>query len=412
MTIGPTLSLADASARTWDAVAVGAGPAGAIAARELARRGRSVLLVDRASFPRNKVCGACLNVRALAALAAVDLGELVERLGAVPLVGLHLAAEKTSARIRLPGGAALTRAALDAALIEAAIQAGVEFLPRADARLGDCMPQERLLTLSRDGKSTTIAGRIIFAADGLAGGFSRRQASGQAVVASNSYIGTAMLVDTGPSFYTPGTIFMACGTGGYIGLVRVEEGRLNVAAAFGPGILQCAGDAGSFVSQILEEAGFPSVPGLIGSAWRGTPFLTRRLKKPALERVLVIGDAAGYVEPFTGEGIASAFESALGAVPFAIQATSAWSPALAREWIRRYRQLIGCRQWTCRVARQALRHRGIVRHILAALSRAPALAAPVIYALNRIPACLTPRGTSGASPAERRSARIGSWQPW
>ena len=64
MTIGPTLSLADASARTWDAVVVGAGPAGAVAARELARRGTTVLLVDRASFPRNKVCGACLNVRA------------------------------------------------------------------------------------------------------------------------------------------------------------------------------------------------------------------------------------------------------------------------------------------------------------------------------------------------------------
>ncbi|HLN30193.1 MAG TPA: FAD-dependent monooxygenase [Gemmataceae bacterium] len=402
MTIGPTLSLADASARTWDAVVVGAGPAGAVAARELARRGTTVLLVDRASFPRNKVCGACLNVRALAALAAVGLGDLVERLGAVRLVGLHLAAEKTSARIRLPGGAALTRAALDAALVEAAIQAGAEFLPRADARLGDCTAQERLITLSRDGKSTTVAGRIILAADGLAGGFLRRQAGGHAIVTSDSYIGTAILVDEAPSFYAPGNIFMACRTGGYVGLVRVEAGRLNVAAAFGPDTLRRAGEAGLLVEDILEEAGFPHVPGLVGPVWHGTPLLTRRLTKPALERVLVIGDAAGYVEPFTGEGIAWALESALGAVPVAVRGCMAWSPALAREWTRRYRRLIGSRQWTCRMARQALRHRGIVRSILAALSRAPALAAPVIYALNRIPA----KDRHAPPPPDRSAGRF------
>src|SRR5262249_23647918 len=60
MTLAATLDLMTTSERRWDAVVVGAGPAGALAARELARLGAAVLLVDRATFPRWKVCGCCL----------------------------------------------------------------------------------------------------------------------------------------------------------------------------------------------------------------------------------------------------------------------------------------------------------------------------------------------------------------
>ena len=67
---------------TWDAVVVGAGPAGAVAARELARRGHRVLLAERAKFPRGKVCGCCLNEHTLSALAAAGLGDLPARLDA------------------------------------------------------------------------------------------------------------------------------------------------------------------------------------------------------------------------------------------------------------------------------------------------------------------------------------------
>src|SRR5690349_12609429 len=111
--IAPTLALEDAPRRTWDVLVVGAGPAGSEAALGLARRGLSVLLVDQAAFPRWKVCGCCLNGRALALLARAGLGELPARLGAVPLTHIDLRSTGRAAQLRLSGGAALSRTALD-----------------------------------------------------------------------------------------------------------------------------------------------------------------------------------------------------------------------------------------------------------------------------------------------------------
>ena len=67
----------DMGERLWDVAVVGAGPAGAMVALELSRRGCAVLLLERQRFPRWKVCGACLNGAAQAALAHAGLGGLV-----------------------------------------------------------------------------------------------------------------------------------------------------------------------------------------------------------------------------------------------------------------------------------------------------------------------------------------------
>ena len=90
MNLAATILPKAATHRLWDAIVVGAGPAGAMAARELARTGISVLLVDRARFPRYKVCGGCLNPRALRLLRKAGLGGLMARLGAVPLTKLRV----------------------------------------------------------------------------------------------------------------------------------------------------------------------------------------------------------------------------------------------------------------------------------------------------------------------------------
>src|SRR5262249_20439552 len=129
MMLAATLPLHEAARRPWGAVVVGAGPAGSLAARELARRDVSVLLVDQADFPRWKVCGCCLNGRALAILDAVGLGTLTRDCGARPLSHLRLAVVGRSALLPLSGSEALSREAFDTALVQAALAAGAHFLP-------------------------------------------------------------------------------------------------------------------------------------------------------------------------------------------------------------------------------------------------------------------------------------------
>ena len=74
----------------FDALVIGAGPAGSVTARELARRGCRVLLVDKAHFPRAKVCGCCLNGAAAATLERLGLAHVVA--DAVPLNRVTVAA--------------------------------------------------------------------------------------------------------------------------------------------------------------------------------------------------------------------------------------------------------------------------------------------------------------------------------
>ena len=146
MSLEPTLASEQAAGRLWDAVVVGAGPAGSMATRELARRGAAVLLVDRAQFPRgHKVCGGCLNPRSLKLLQKASLGGLMDRLGALPLTNLRLAAGGSYADISLPTGAGVLRESLDAALVREAISAGAALPSCAAATLQARRLSDRLL---------------------------------------------------------------------------------------------------------------------------------------------------------------------------------------------------------------------------------------------------------------------------
>src|SRR5262249_42416662 len=158
---------AEAAACPWDDVVVGAGPAGAIATHELARWGLRVLLIDKAVFPRWKVCGCCLNGRALALLKAAGMDGLVNRLGAVPLRRMWLAARGRQACLSLPESVALSREVFDAALVTAAVSAGAAFLPATLGTLGPVTAQKRRVFLRQGGRRVEIAARLVLAADGL-----------------------------------------------------------------------------------------------------------------------------------------------------------------------------------------------------------------------------------------------------
>jgi flavin-dependent dehydrogenase len=388
MTIAPTLTLAEAARRPWQVVVVGAGPAGALAARELARLGRAVLLVDRAAFPRWKVCGCCLNGRALATLAAVGLADLPRRLGAVTLESVLVAARDCQARLRLPGGAALSREAFDGALVRSAIGAGAAFLPQTRAALGPVVASGREIVLAHDGTTAAVMAALVLAADGLGGRFLAGAADAPSAVSSR--VGAGTMIDDAPDDFASGCVHMACGTGGYVGLVRLEDGRLDVAAAFDRDAVRRAGGPGEAAVRILRDVGLPAVPSLTRLPWRGTPPLTRTASRLACERVLVLGNAAGYVEPCTGEGIAWALASAVAVAPLADRAARQWHPSAVRRWAALHRRLVSGRQMTCRVVAAALRHPRLTRAAIRVLGRLPGLAVPVIDRLNAPPTF--PRG--------------------
>ncbi len=90
--ISATLDCLDAARQLWDVVIIGAGPTGSLAARLLAQSGANVLLVDRLSFPRWKVCGCCLNGRAVSVLEQAGVLEDVRGAGAVSLTAFELRA--------------------------------------------------------------------------------------------------------------------------------------------------------------------------------------------------------------------------------------------------------------------------------------------------------------------------------
>jgi flavin-dependent dehydrogenase len=381
MTIAATLSLEEAAVRLWDVLVIGAGPAGALTAREIARRGHAVLLVDRSAFPRWKVCGCCLNASALSTLAQIGLGSLTTDCHGVPLTQFRLASRSRSVSLPLPEGVALSREAFDSALIQSAIAAGAEFLPETYATLANIATDVRMLYLRQGSRELLAGGRILVAADGLSGRLLTGEPGIYRLTVHNSRIGVGAMVSDAPDWYEPATIYMACGLAGYVGLVRLENGTLDVAAALDRLAMQNAGGPAVLVSQMLAEAGWPSLPSLESLSWRGTPALTRRPSRVAAERLFIVGDSAGYVEPFTGEGMAWALAGATALGPLAAEATVSWTERHAARWRSTYHQIVGDRR-ASRTAAAILRHPMLTWGVIGILERFPSLGQPVIRRLN------------------------------
>ena len=368
----------------WDAIVIGAGPGGALAALLLSRTHLRVLLVERRRFPRPKVCGGCLNGRAIASLARAGIAGRVRALGAPRVDGMRLHHRGRSASISLPPGLAVSRHALDEALAGAAADAGCEVLTETTAVVMPAGGDPRGSTwhgvaLQRgDGRAQIARARAVVVADGLGHSSLRDWPSFKSRVSAASRIGIGGEGRPGAVDLEPGVITMGVARHGYAGAVEVESGRVNVAAAVDPEFLKASGGPAAAVDAIFRDAGVPTSGALDAVDWTGTMPLTRNLASPAAPGLFVIGDAAGYVEPFTGEGMAWAFAGAEAVVPFVARAVESPGVAVERGWGREYARTIGREQRWCRLIAAGLRRPALVMPLVALLRRHPGLAAPVL----------------------------------
>lgn len=288
-----------------DVAIVGGGPSGAWAARSLARRGARVRLFDP-SHPREKPCGGGVTGRAVALVAgAIDVGAL----RAVAIDAARFAGDVTSAPVRVglaahgpsPESAliVISRAALDRALVDSAVRAGVEHVPsrvrdvRVDARgahlcVGDTWIRADAV-IGADGANSLVRRRL-----------SRPFARGDLSVAAGFYVHGArstaidIAFSTSPAGYLwsfPRHDHLAVGACG-----QADECSSESMRALTRTWLDATGLGGG---ARLERYAWPIPAWPAGGA--GAPI--------AGPRWLLVGDAAGLVDPITREGIYFALES-------------------------------------------------------------------------------------------------------
>lgn len=361
----------------WDVAVIGAGPAGSAAALRCAQQGLRVLLVDKAFFPRNKVCGCCLSARAVQELKQIAPSLRMD-CEIQPVRQLRLFAGARQATLHLAGGGVISREVLDHQLVQAAAAQGVAFLPGFTATVGAVQDGARLVTLASPQAQHTIHARLVLVTDGLAGQALSSQIAPPRIVRTAARIGLGAVLEDHASFFQPETIYMACARQGYAGIVRLEDSRLNVAAAVDPAALRVASDPAHVIAGILNESGVLVPQALFQTPWRGIGPLNSWRQDVAGERLFILGDAAGYGEPFTGEGMAWALRAGRWVAPLAAQAAARWSPDHAAAWRTLYRHKVQKHQRVNRLAAWMLRSPFWTRLALNGLSALPAVSRPLV----------------------------------
>lgn len=385
--------MTDAAAEFADCAIIGGGPAGAACAIALkqhdAKNERRVILLERDSFPRYKVCGCCFNGAGASVLKSLRCEHILSDSNAVPLTKWHAQFSGKSVFANLPTGWALSRNTLDSALLEVARQAGVEVLQPAVAKLLHATEKSAEIEVSSaDGKPFRLRANMGIIATGLAGVAAEKWLPWKQ--APSGPIGAGAAFESSSQDYVAGTIYMACSKYGYAGIVRLENDWLDVAAAlYDPAGEQRSLPLGQRISKIILESGMPPIPELSregGSAiqWKGTPLLHRQ-RVVAAKSVMAVGDAAGYVEPFTGEGMAWALRTAkIAADSIARQlwSGSKSSEMACAEYATKYRSNLQHRKLPCRFLSSTLSHDLGRRLIFNSLSYFPWLTRPFIKTIN------------------------------
>ncbi len=367
----------DAEGSRWDVIVIGAGVAGAAAAAAIADRAPQsrVLLLERAQWPRAKVCGCCLNRAGVAMLDELGVGPVL-RATAAPLHAVAVRARGAQVTIAHPGGMAIERSVLDRCLVEHAKARGVEFRSGSAARVTGCHAGIWRVRVCASAGSIEHSARAVLVADGLAGSSLDERAAFGSEVAPSAWMGVGGLIHERAWLerVPAGTVQMHLGRSGYVGLVRVKGDCVVIASAIDPRAIKRSGGLISAVQAILRPA-FGDVDVPTATALKGTALLTRRRSLLAEGSLLVIGDAAGYVEPFTGEGMTWALAGAVHSAEQVAKllAGSLTPDAAAAQWTIWHRANIASRQRTCGWVRALLRRPMLAQRVVRCAGTVPML---------------------------------------
>ncbi|MCA9059467.1 MAG: FAD-dependent monooxygenase [Planctomycetaceae bacterium] len=436
---GAAFSDARGPAQTiYDVVVIGAGVAGGLAALLTAQRGLSVLLLEKDQFPRHKVCGGCLNRRAVDLLRAVGAEAAVATETVTSLASMQICLEQRRTRLSLQGSVVVARDVFDAALVSLAVAAGAEFLdgvtaevlPEDSTSAGELRGVQLRATYTArhepdDGTAKPTAseprcvqGRIVLVCDGLGHASLRRLSEFRSIVSPNARIGVSVVCPLDAQADAPldnADLHMAVTRTGYAGCVQRHDRQLNLAAAIDAAFLQSNASPVHAMAAILQQAGV-CVPAALkhyiasssaaaghaagprlGTAaveasklWvRGTPPLSRTSPLLASDRVLLLGDSTGYVEPFTGEGMAWAIVAAVAVQPIVHAVVSdGWRVEHRALWQQRFAAKVGNSQRICRFLSRSLQFPWLLHPMLTACQLFPFVAQGMVRRLNRIPSGL------------------------
>jgi geranylgeranyl reductase family protein len=304
----------------YDVIVIGAGPGGSTTAYYLAQAGLSVLLLDKADFPREKTCGDALTPRAVAALDGLGLLPMLHRsahrVASVDVVapnGRSTTAELTTHADRPAYAMVVPRLVLDAAIYERAVASGAHFQGKTHVTDIEQTASGVVVRARQGGSGVSFAGRLAVIATGastkllLQTGLLKQVPL--TIVAARAYFEDIPDLSQHLRFHFNGVPLP-----GYGWVFPLSETRANI----GFGTLRAASNGGGRAGKPADFVPFINAPhmrGLLAGARqvgpaKSYPLRTDFATAPTVgKRVLAVGEAAGLVNPVTGEGIDYALES-------------------------------------------------------------------------------------------------------
>jgi geranylgeranyl reductase family protein len=367
-----------------DVVVVGAGPAGSATAALLAERGCRVVLLDRARFPRPKLCGEYLSPEGSRLLARLGVLPAVEAAGARPLRGMRLVAPDGTALVGdypregpwrgyRDHALAVSRLVLDPILVARAAELGATV--REGVRVVDLLVERGRVAGVRTAAGEPLRARLVVGADGRTSVVARRLGLVRPHrwldrLALMTYVrGVACDPERGEITVAPPAYAILNPVGDDLVNVSLVVPRADAA--------RHAGDLTGYFDRAV--AAIPRLAARLGPGRRVAPVralgpLAYRVRPPSHDGVVLVGDALGFLDPFTGEGLYTALRSAELAAEVAGGALAGGDVAAARlaPAHARRRAELAARGRVSALLQHVIARRGLASFVARRLRRRPA----------------------------------------